>query len=68
MLVIAVVGIKITARTQVGMAIVEYVILVGFAIVGLVAVLSHHHGTVPFSRAGLASAGSAGRAAPLPGS
>ena len=30
-------GIKITARTQVGMAAVEYVILIGFAIAGLVA-------------------------------
>jgi len=29
MLVIAVVGIRITARTQIGMALVEYVILVG---------------------------------------
>src|SRR5580700_7548587 len=32
MLVIAVAGIKITARTQVTMAVVEYVILIGFAI------------------------------------
>jgi amino acid transporter len=45
MLVIAVVGIKITARTQVGMAIVEYGILIGFAIAGLVAVFGHHAGT-----------------------
>ena len=36
MLVIAVVGIRITARTQVGMAVVEYAILIGFAVVGLV--------------------------------
>jgi len=47
MLVIAVAGIKITARTQVTMAAVEYVILIGFAIAGLVLVLSHHRGTVP---------------------
>jgi amino acid transporter len=46
MLVIAVVGIRITARAQVGMAVVEYLILVGLAIAGLVAVLSHHHGTL----------------------
>ncbi|MGO9078224.1 MAG: hypothetical protein ACLQDY_04180 [Streptosporangiaceae bacterium] len=39
MLLIAIVGIRITARAQVGMAAVEYVILVGFAIAGLVAVL-----------------------------
>jgi amino acid transporter len=50
MLVIAVVGIRITARTQVGMGLVEYVILVGFAIVGLVAVLGHRHGTFPITR------------------
>jgi amino acid transporter len=49
MLVIAVVGIKITARTQVGMAAVEYVILVGFAVAGLVAVLRHWPGTVHVS-------------------
>ena len=35
MLVIAIVGIRFTARTQVGMAPVEYLILIGFAIVGL---------------------------------
>jgi amino acid transporter len=50
MLVIAVVGIRITARTQVGMAIAEYAILVGFAIAGLIAVISHRHGTFPISR------------------
>jgi amino acid transporter len=47
MLAIAVAGIKITARTQVSMAAVEYVILIGFAIAGLVLVLGHHPGTVP---------------------
>jgi amino acid transporter len=36
MLVIAVVGIKITARVQVSMALVEYLILIGLAIAGLV--------------------------------
>src|SRR6516225_5005747 len=41
MLVIAIVGIRLTARTQVGMALIEYTILIGFAIVGLVAVISH---------------------------
>jgi amino acid transporter len=35
MLVIAVAGIKITARTQVGMAAIEYLILIGFAVAGL---------------------------------
>ncbi|HTX82600.1 MAG TPA: APC family permease [Streptosporangiaceae bacterium] len=49
MLIIAVIGIKITARTQVGMAAVEYAILIGFAIAGLVAVLGHHPGTLAIS-------------------
>jgi amino acid transporter len=47
MTVIAVVGIRLTARTQVAMAVVEYTILVGMSIWGLVFVLGHHAGTVP---------------------
>ena len=50
MLVIAVVGIRITARTQVAIAVVEYAILIGFAVAGLAAVLRHHHGTFPVSK------------------
>jgi amino acid transporter len=50
MLIIAIVGIRITARSQVVMAAVEYVILIGIAIAGLVAVLAHHHGTYAISR------------------
>jgi len=50
MLVIAIVGIRITARTQVGMGLIEYVILIGFSIAGLVLVLSHHPGTFPITR------------------
>src|SRR6266702_2038199 len=50
MLVIAVVGIKITAKTQVGMALVEYLILMGLAVAGLVFVLGHHPGTLPITR------------------
>jgi amino acid transporter len=64
MLVIAVVGIRITARTQVGMALVEYLILIGLAVAGLLAVLGHHAGTVPitkgwFSLSGIDGKGSA---------
>jgi amino acid transporter len=64
MLVIAIVGIRITARVQVGMAVVEYVILIGFSIWGLVAVLGHHPGTFPitsswFSLSGVGAKGSA---------
>ena len=50
MLVIAVVGIKITARAQVGMALVEYGILIGLAIAGLVFVLGHHAGSYPITK------------------
>jgi len=49
MLVIAIVGIRLTARTQVGMGLIEYVILIGFAIAGLVLVLGHHPGTYPLT-------------------
>ena len=50
MLVIAVIGIKITARVQVSMAVVEYLILIGLAIAGLIWVLGHHAGSVPITR------------------
>ena len=50
MLVIAVIGIKITARVQVSMALVEYLILIGLAIAGLVWVLGHHAGSVPLTK------------------
>jgi amino acid transporter len=50
MLAIAVAGIRITARTQVGMAVIEYIVLVGISIWGLVFVLSHHAGTFPITR------------------
>src|SRR5215475_6875444 len=49
MLIVAVVGIRITARTQVGIAVIEYAILVGLSIAGLVYVLGHHAGSVHFS-------------------
>lgn len=61
MLIIAVAGIRITARTQVGMAVIEYIILIGFAIAGLAAVLSHHPGTVPITRAWLSFRGIGGK-------
>jgi amino acid transporter len=61
MLVIAVVGIKITARTQVGMAIVEYAILIGIAAWGLVAVLNHHGGTFPVTKGWFSLTGIAGK-------
>jgi amino acid transporter len=45
MLAIAIIGIKLTARTQIGMALIEYLILIGFGIAGLVFVLGHGHGS-----------------------
>ena len=51
MLVIAVAGIRPTAQTQVAMAAVEYTILAGFSVVGLMAVLGHRPGTFPVTRA-----------------
>jgi amino acid transporter len=62
MLTIAIVGIKISARTQVGMAAVEYTILVGIAIWGLVAVLQHHPGTYPITRQWFNLSGVGGKA------
>jgi amino acid transporter len=61
MLIIAVVGIRITARTQVSMALVEYAILVGIAIWGLVAILHHHAGTFPITRQWFSLSGIGGK-------
>jgi amino acid transporter len=61
MTVIAVVGIRITARTQVAMAAVEYTILVGMSIWGLVYVLGHHAGTVPVSSGWFSPTGIGGK-------
>src|SRR5664280_1978182 len=61
MLLLAVVGIRITARTQIGFAIVEYAILVGFAIVGLTAVAGHWSGTYHMTSGWLSPSGVGGR-------
>jgi amino acid transporter len=61
MLMIAVVGIRITARTQVVMAAVEYTILVGMSIWGLAFVLSHHAGTVPVTKGWFSLSGVGGQ-------
>jgi amino acid transporter len=61
MLVIAVIGIRLTARTQVGIGLVEYAIILGFAIAGLIFVLSHHHGTVPITSGWLNVSGIGGK-------
>src|SRR5215470_8796139 len=64
MLIVAIVGIRITARTQVGIALVEYLILIGLSIAGLFWVLGHHAGSVHitsgwFSLSGVAGNGNA---------
>jgi amino acid transporter len=46
MAAISVVGIRMTARTQVIIGIIEYTILIVLAVWGLTWVLSHHAGTV----------------------
>jgi amino acid transporter len=67
MLIIAVVGIRITARVQVSMAAVEYLILVGMAIWGLVAVLNHHPGTFPITRGWFSVSGIDGKGSAVAG-
>jgi amino acid transporter len=67
MLVIAVVGIRITARVQVGMAAVEYLILIGLAIAGLAFVLGHHHGSFPITRGWFSISGVNGKGSALAG-
>jgi amino acid transporter len=67
MLVIAVVGIRVTARTQVGFAAVEYTILIGIAIASLVAVLRHHRGTFPITRGWFSLTGIGGHGSVLAG-
>jgi amino acid transporter len=63
MLTIAVAGIRITARTQVVMAVFEYIVLAGISIWGLCYVLGHHPGSYPitagwFSLSGIGHRGS----------
>jgi amino acid transporter len=61
MLVIAVIGIRITARTQVAMAVIEYAILVGMSVWGLCYVLGHHAHTYPVSRGWFSLSGVGGQ-------
>jgi amino acid transporter len=61
MVTIAVVGIRITARTQVGMAAIEYIILIGFSVWALLDVLGHHHGTFPITKDWLSLSGIHGK-------
>jgi amino acid transporter len=67
MLVISVVGIRITARTQVGIALIEYLILIGMSIWGLVAVINHHPGTFHITSGWFSLSGIGGRGDALAG-
>jgi amino acid transporter len=67
MLVIAIVGIKITAQTQVAMAVVEYVILIGLSVAGLFFVLGNHPHTVHFTSGWLSPLGVAGKGSAVAG-
>src|SRR5580693_2242643 len=61
LLAIAVVGIRLTARTQVAMGVIEYVILIGFSVWGLVVVLGHHPGTFPITKGWFSLSGIGGK-------
>jgi amino acid transporter len=67
MLIIAVVGIRMTARVQVSMALVEYLILIGLAIAGLIYVTGNHPGVVPITRAWLNPSGIGGHGSAVAG-
>jgi amino acid transporter len=67
MLIISIVGIRITARVQVGMALVEYLILIGLAIAGLFFVLGHHHGSFPITRGWFSVSGIGGKGSAVAG-
>jgi amino acid transporter len=63
MAIISIIGIRITARTQVVIGVIEYLILIVLAVWGLTWVLGHHAGTVPitsgwFSLKGIGGQGS----------
>jgi amino acid transporter len=62
MLLIAIAGIRLTARTQVAMAAAEYAILAAFAVAGLVLVLRHAPGIYPVTTGWLTLSGVGGRA------
>ena len=67
MLIIAIVGIRITARTQVGIALVEYLILIGLSVAGLIWVLGHHGGSVHFTSDWLSPTGIGGKGSAVQG-
>jgi amino acid transporter len=67
MLIVSIIGIRITARVQVSMALVEYLILIGLAIAGLFFVLGHHHGSYPITRGWFSVSGIDGKGSAVAG-
>src|ERR1700733_15839270 len=67
MIAIAVAGIKLSARTQIVLAIVEYGIVIGLAIAATVFLGGHHAGTYPPSAGWLSLTGIGGRGSPSGG-
>jgi amino acid transporter len=67
MLIIAVVGIRITALAQVSMALVEYLILIGMAVAGLVWVLGRHAGSAPITKGWASLSGTGGHGSAVAG-
>jgi amino acid transporter len=67
MLAISVVGIRLSAGTQVAIGILEYAILIVISVLGLVWVLSQHAGSFPITRAWFTRTGLAARAHWPPG-
>src|SRR5262249_6158890 len=65
MLVISVVGIRITARTQVGIALIEYLFRIGLSIWGLVAVINPPPGPFHITSGWFSLSGIGGRGAAL---
>jgi amino acid transporter len=61
MLIVAIAGIRPTAHVQVSMAAIEYAILIGFAVLGLTAVLGHHAGTYPITNGWFSTSGIGGK-------
>ncbi len=58
---IAVLGIRIATRVQIGFAVIEYVVLVGFSIVGLIAIITHSPGTLDLTSGWLSPSGIHGK-------
>lgn len=61
MIAVAVLGIRLTARVQVSMAVIEYSIMVVLAFIAMAAWLGHHAGTFPPARSWLSVTGIGGQ-------